>query len=114
MEEPGARAAPGSPMVYSMTDATPTPKPGSIIMYTTDWCGYCQRLKMQLDRAKIPYEEINIERTTGAAKIVAELNGGNETVPTVIFPDGSAATNPSARDVQKKLSETATSGFGGR
>lgn len=97
-----------------MTETTPTPKPGSIIMYTTDWCGYCQRLKMQLDRAKIPYEEINIEQKQDAASVVAALNGGDQTVPTVVFPDGTSATNPSLKDVQKKLDEQPRGGFGGR
>ena len=28
------------------------------------------------------------------------VNGGNQTVPTVVFPDGSAATNPSLAEVR--------------
>jgi mycoredoxin len=29
-------------------------------MFTTDWCGYCKRLKQQLDRVGIGYTEVNI------------------------------------------------------
>ena len=72
-------------------------------MYTTSWCGFCRRLKMQLDREGIGYDEVDIERTPAAAKIVMEVNGGNRTVPTVVYPDGSAATNPSFGEVKQTL-----------
>lgn len=72
-------------------------------MFTTGWCGYCSRLKSQLDKSGIGYAEVNIEETPGTAELVMSLNGGNQTVPTVLFPDGSAATNPSLAEVQRKL-----------
>lgn len=73
-------------------------------MFTTSWCGYCTRLKGQLTKAGIGYSEINIEEVDGTAELVMSLNGGNQTVPTVLFPDGSSATNPSLADVKAKLS----------
>lgn len=79
------------------------PAPGSITMFSTEWCGYCKRLKKQLDTAGVHYTEVNIEQTPGTAEIVGSVNNGNHTVPTVIFPDGSAATNPSLADVQFQL-----------
>ena len=72
-------------------------------MYSTTWCGYCQRLKAQLDREGISYSEINIEQDDTAAALVEKVNGGNRTVPTVVFPDGSAMTNPSVIQVKEKL-----------
>lgn len=72
-------------------------------MFTTGWCGYCSRLKSQLDKSGIRYAEVNIEETPGTAELVMSLNNGNQTVPTVLFPDGSAATNPSLAEVQRKL-----------
>lgn len=72
-------------------------------MFSTEWCGYCKRLKRQLDDAGVVYTEVNIEQTPGTADIVGSFNDGNHTVPTVIFPDGSAATNPSLADVQFRL-----------
>ncbi|AIY00602.1 glutaredoxin-like protein [Arthrobacter sp. PAMC 25486] len=80
-----------------------TPETGSITMFSTTWCGYCKRLKKQLDTAGIGYTEINIEDVPGTAELVESLNGGNQTVPTVLFPDGTAATNPSLNDVKAKL-----------
>jgi len=77
----------------------------SVTIYSTPWCGYCHRLKAQLDRAGIGYEVIDIEQDPAAAEYVMSVNGGNQTVPTVVFADGSAVTNPSLVEVQGKLSE---------
>ncbi|TFC10785.1 mycoredoxin [Cryobacterium algoritolerans] len=79
------------------------PASGTITMFTTTWCGYCSRLKSQLDRVGISYTEVNVEEVDGTSELVMSLNGGNRTVPTVLFPDGSAATNPSLAQVQAKL-----------
>lgn len=83
--------------------ATQTPEPGTITMFTTTWCGYCRNLKTQLDRQGIAYSEVNIEEVADAAAFVEQVNGGNQTVPTVLFPDGSAATNPTANEVKDRL-----------
>jgi mycoredoxin len=83
------------------------PEQGTITMFTTTWCGYCRRLKGQLDRAGIRYTEVNIEQVEGAAEYVMSVNGGNQTVPTVTFPDGSAATNPSLDQIKQGLEAAA-------
>jgi mycoredoxin len=72
-------------------------------MYSTVWCGYCRRLKGQLEREGIGYVEIDIEHDPAAAEMVMSVNGGNQTVPTVVFPDGSALTNPSLAQVKAQL-----------
>lgn len=72
-------------------------------MYTTTWCGYCRRLKLQLDEAGIAYREVNIERDDKAATFVERVNGGNQTVPTLRYPDGSTATNPTFAQVKAAL-----------
>jgi mycoredoxin len=74
-----------------------------LTMYSTTWCGYCRRLKIQLDAAGVPFDEVNIERDPEAAAFVESVNGGNRTVPTVRFDDGSAVTNPSLTQVMAKL-----------
>lgn len=72
-------------------------------MFSTPWCGYCKRLKSQLDGAGVSYTEVDIEKVEGSAQLVATVNGGNQTVPTLVFPDGSTATNPSLATVQERL-----------
>lgn len=76
---------------------------GQLIMYTTQWCGFCRNLKRQLARDGIEMTEIDIERDPAAAEYVMSVNGGNQTVPTVVFPDGTAMTNPSAAQVRERL-----------
>lgn len=76
-------------------------------MYTTPWCGYCHRLKSQLDREGIAYDVVDIERDPSAAEIVMTANRGNQTVPTLVFADGSAQTNPSLAQVKAKLAASA-------
>jgi mycoredoxin len=78
-----------------------------LTMYTTSWCAFCRRLKNQLAAEGIEMAEVNIEEEPGAADYVMSVNGGCQTVPTVVFPDGSTMTNPSAADVKQRLSELA-------
>ena len=73
-------------------------------MYTTPWCGYCHRLKSQLDREGIAYDVVDIEQHPEAALLVEAANDGNQTVPTLIYTDGTAQTNPSLAQVKEKLS----------
>ena len=68
-------------------------------MYTTPWCGYCHRLKGQLDREGITFERSTSSRPD-AAQLVEPANSGNQTVPTLVYPDGSALTNPSLAQVK--------------
>ncbi|HWJ07808.1 MAG TPA: mycoredoxin [Nocardioides sp.] len=74
-------------------------------MYTTPWCGYCKRLKSQLDREGITFDIVDIEQHPEAAAIVESANGGNQTVPTLVYSDGTAQTNPSVAQVKGKLEE---------
>ena len=74
-----------------------------LTMFSTSWCGYCHRLKSQLDREGIAYDVVDIEKDPGAAEYVMSVNGGNQTVPTVRFVDGSAMTNPSIIQVKEQL-----------
>ena len=76
---------------------------GSFTLYTTPWCGYCKRLMGQLDREGITYDIVDIEQVPEAIEIVESANGGNQTVPTLVYADGSSQTNPSLIQVKAKL-----------
>jgi mycoredoxin len=78
-----------------------------VTMYSTTWCGYCRRLKLQMDQARIEYREIDIERDPEAAAFVEGVNGGNQTVPTVVFADGTALTNPPFAEVRSRVADAA-------
>ena len=77
-------------------------------MYSTPWCGYCHRLMGQLDREGISYEVVDIEQQPEAAAIVESANNGNQTVPTLVYTDGTAQTNPSLAQVKEKLAALAS------
>ena len=81
---------------------------GTFTMYSTPWCGYCHRLKGQLDREGIAFDVVDIEQNPEAAQIVESANNGNQTVPTLVYTDGTAQTNPSLAQVKAKVAELAT------
>ena len=76
---------------------------GQLIMYTTPWCGFCRNLKKQLARDGIEMAEVDIEQDPAAAEFVMSVNGGNQTVPTLVLPDGTTLVNPSAAQVRERL-----------
>jgi mycoredoxin len=88
---------------FSQSPTADTTAVPAITMYSTTWCGYCRRLKGQLARAGIPITEVNIEEDPAAADLVMSVNNGNQTVPTLVFADGSALTNPSVAQVTERL-----------
>ena len=80
-----------------------TASTAAVTMYSTTWCGYCLRLKRLMQREGIPYAEVDIDTDQQAAELVMQANGGNRTVPTLVFADGTALTNPSLDEVKIQL-----------
>ncbi|WP_293004199.1 mycoredoxin [Mycobacterium sp.] len=79
----------------------------SVTMYSTQWCGYCKRLKTMFKSEGIGYDEVDIEQDPSAADFVGSVNNGNHVVPTVKFADGSTLTNPGVKEVKAKLAQLA-------
>ncbi|CAB4683971.1 MAG: mycoredoxin [Actinobacteria bacterium] len=77
------------------------------VMYSTPWCGYCHRLKSQLDREGIAFDMVDIEQVPEAVQIVESANNGNQTVPTLVYTDGTSQTNPSLAQVKAHLKSMA-------
>ncbi len=93
-------------MASDTTSATPDdlrPPSGSVTMLSTGWCGFCARLRSQLTRDQLPFTEIDIDAHPEHVGFVEQVNHGNRTVPTIVFPDGSTATNPSLAEVRARL-----------
>ncbi|WP_116114244.1 mycoredoxin [Austwickia chelonae] len=78
------------------------PTPGAVTVYATGWCPFCTRLRRNLDDLGVDYDLIDIDTDTQAAAFVEHVNGGNRTVPTVLFADGGTLTNPIAEAVQAR------------
>ena len=75
-----------------------------IQVYATTWCPDCRFAKRWLDSHGIAYDYINIEEDESAAELVMKVNGGAQSVPTIVFPDGSVLVEPNARQLTAKFS----------
>lgn len=76
-----------------------------IRFYGTNWCGDCHMARYVLDGKGVRYEEIDIDADPEAADFVRSVNRGMRSVPTIVFPDGSMLTEPSAHELTAKLEE---------
>ncbi|MCS4491594.1 mycoredoxin [Corynebacterium sp. ES2715-CONJ3] len=76
-----------------------------ITIYATSWCPFCRRLLADLDHKNIPYTTVDVDADATAAAWVESVNSGNRVVPTVLYSDGSHATNPPAGQVARRYKE---------
>lgn len=74
-----------------------------IFVYGTSWCPDCRRAQRLLDQSGILYTYVNIEEDPDAAAYVMRINRGYQSVPTIVFPDGSILVEPSNVELQRKL-----------
>lgn len=74
-----------------------------ITMYSADWCGDCRRSKRLLDSLNVQYNLIDVEADATASDKVIEINGGQRSIPVIVFPDGTHLTEPSDNDLKAKL-----------
>ncbi|MEN9517093.1 MAG: hypothetical protein RL733_301 [Actinomycetota bacterium] len=75
----------------------------NITMYSADWCGDCRRSKRLLDSLNVEYNLIDVEADVSASDKVIEINGGQRSIPVIVFPDGTHLTEPSDNDLKAKL-----------
>ncbi|HEX9036753.1 MAG TPA: glutaredoxin domain-containing protein [Ktedonobacterales bacterium] len=78
-----------------------------ILFYSTTWCGDCRRSRRVLDAMGIAYKDIDIEEYPDAADVVRKLNDGMQSVPTILFPDGTVLVEPSNAALEQKLTAMA-------
>jgi mycoredoxin len=74
-----------------------------ITMYGADWCGDCRRSKRLLEELDVQITHIDVEADKSAAAKVMEINGGAQSIPVIVFPDGTHLTEPSDNDLKAKL-----------
>jgi glutaredoxin-like protein len=75
-----------------------------ITMYSADWCGDCRRSKRLMDELNVAYTIIDVENDSVAAAKVQEINGGAQSIPVIVFADGTHLTEPSDIDLKAKIS----------
>ena len=76
-----------------------------ITMYGADWCGDCRRSKRLLAELNVEYTLIDVEKDPSQINKVKEINGGAQSIPVIVFSDGTHLTEPSDPDLRKKLEE---------
>jgi mycoredoxin len=74
-----------------------------ITMYSTAWCSDCKLAKRVFNELNISYTEIDIEQNPAARDEVMRLNNGGQSVPTIVFPDGSILVEPTAAILKAKV-----------
>ena len=74
-----------------------------VTMYGAEWCGDCRRSKKFLDANNVEYTYIDVEADESASEKVIEINGGQRSIPVIIFEDGPHMTEPSDNDLKAKL-----------
>jgi mycoredoxin len=72
-------------------------------MYGAEWCGDCRRSKRFLDANNVEYTYIDVEADEAASEKVIAINGGQRSIPVILFEDGSHMTEPSDNDLKAKL-----------
>ena len=78
-----------------------------VTIFFADWCPFCVKLIKNLDRTETPYELVDVE-AEGSEDVnawIESVNDGNRIVPTVLYSDGTHATNPSASEARTKYAE---------
>lgn len=77
----------------------------AVTIYATTWCPFCQSLLADLSERGVPFEAWDVEKHRDLAQWVESVNDGNRIVPTVLYSDGTHATNPPSRQVEAKYNE---------
>lgn len=74
-----------------------------IKVYGTNWCGDTRRVRQYLEINNIAYAWIDIDEDEESSEFVKQVNNGNRSVPTIVFPDGSTLTEPSTNSLKAKI-----------
>ena len=86
-----------------MTTMRDTDNGGGITMYGADWCPDCKRAKQFFGEHRIEYHYIDIDNNAEAQARIEEINDGNQSIPTILFPDGNVLVEPSNAELAAQL-----------
>ena len=84
-----------------MPDATESP----IVVYGSPTCHMVPSTIRMLERANAPYQYVSIAGNLQARETIRAINHGNESVPTLVFPDGSTLTEPPTAVLRGRLED---------
>jgi mycoredoxin len=82
-----------------------TKDPETIVLYGKPWCYDCKRARSVLAEMNIPFLDVDIEEDLNGREFIKQINSGFESVPTILFPDGSRLVEPSNNELTEKLNK---------
>ena len=80
--------------------------PSQIVMYATEYCPDCLRAKKFFEAHNIPHVRVSLEGNAEATAFVTRVNNGFQSVPTIIFPDGTVLVEPDWEELNTKFSKS--------
>lgn len=80
-----------------------TNTPTQIVIYTTEYCPDCNRAKAFFEANDVPFLRVGLEGNAEATDFVMNINRGYQSVPTIVFPDGTILVEPNWEQLRAKL-----------
>src|SRR5437588_8798570 len=75
----------------------------AIKVYGTNWCSDCKRAKQFFGEQRVHYDFVDVDADADAMAYVEKVNDGKQTIPVIVFDDGSTLVEPTNADLAKKL-----------
>ncbi len=83
--------------------------PSQIVMYATEYCPDCHRAKAFFEANQVEYLRVGLEGNEEATEFVMNINKGNRSVPTIIFPNGTILVEPGWEELREVIANSALS-----
>lgn len=80
--------------------------PDRLIVYSRPGCTDCTTAHDVLEKFGVEFEEINILDNPDAQQAMKAANGGVESVPTIVFQDGTFLVEPTAEAFKQALKDS--------
>lgn len=74
----------------------------AITMYGADWCGDCRRSTRLLDSLGVAYEYVDVAADDAGRDRAIEISG-RQSIPVIVFSDGTHVVEPSDLDLRAKV-----------
>ena len=62
-----------------------TAEAGEVLMYSTSWCGFCERARGLLRRKGVEFREILLDETPEERETMMHRSGGRRSVPQIFI-----------------------------
>jgi mycoredoxin len=72
----------------------------TVKFYGAMWCGDTRRARAWMDKFKVSYDWIDVDKNKEGEEYVKSVNNGFRSIPTLLFPDGSTLVEPSSKKLE--------------